>query len=564
MFEKAAKLFKMAADMGNIEAGTQYGILYSKGLLHSDSLEEPIEYLKKAAYQLSDDALIEYGAFLVKENPIIQLNFKFKAYISDLIDIGFSESMIYKLVNNIKKCMAANKMFSKNKRFRKYFNMEYDRNNDDDDDSDSSDSDIIEFSYHLNELFDDDEQNDNDNNNNKNNNDEQNIDDDEDEDDEIINNEKVLFETFMECQKQGLSPKEISSILALIRRRLEHKFNCNNDKDSIPEEKLTVSYLRQIVRNLIGKPDETTEKDTIPDLRGKTIHDIKVNLYKSYEFVPILYYIYLSHFTLPEPIRDEINQELKASPFYQYSAQSLCHQKDPNDIYDFYFFTPFISIQSIHSCLTKVMKKFGFESYFAPIQETLPFEDYLYFSESMLPDETLNLLLKFLKTHHDVEEIKRNIFDGKQIATHIIIKRNSYINVIKSIRDLLTQQGILFESYKYPLQNNIIINEKMILQEKNDFYVILNEIKSLKIEPISIECDKLYLYDYYFVRKLFQRFSFICFKNEIEKMTVVNHLNSILYKDKSNVLQYNTEYIYAAIDDHFYPRSNYRPKYFDI
>lgn len=74
-----------------------------------------------------------------------------------------------------------------------------------------------------------------------------------------------------------------------------------------------------------------------------------------------------------------------------------------------------------------------------------------------------------MKTHHDVEEIKRNIFDGKQIATHIIIKRNSYINVIKSIRDLLTQQGILFESYKYPLQNNIIINEKMILQEKMIF-----------------------------------------------------------------------------------------------
>lgn len=38
-------------------------------------------------------------------------------------------------------------------------------------------------------------------------------------------------------------------------------------------------------------------------------------------------------------------------------------------------------------------------------------------------------------------------------------------------------------------------------------------------------------------------------------MTVVNHLNSILYKDKSNVLQYNTEYIYAAIDDHFYPQN---------
>ena len=154
----------------------------------------------------------------------------------------------------------------------------------------------------------------------------------------------------------------------------------------------------------------------------------------------------------------------------------------------------------------------------------------------------------------DVLDIKKNIFDGKQIATYLIIKNNTQKNIIQAIRTLLEQQDILFNTPQFPLPNDIIINEKMILQNEFDFDIILNEIESQKIFPINVERNKLYLYEHNSLKKIFQRFSLICFKNEIEKMEAVNHLNSILYKGKNNVLQYNIELHYASIDEHIFSK----------
>ena len=81
----------------------------------------------------------------------------------------------------------------------------------------------------------------------------------------------------------------------------------------------------------------------------------------------------------------------------------------------------------------------------------------------------------------------------------------------------------MFNTYKYPLQNDIIINEKMILQNPDDFEIIVKEIESIGIIPIYVERNALYSYDKYSLRKLFQVFSFICFKNEIDRMRALNH-----------------------------------------
>ena len=45
----------------------------------------------------------------------------------------------------------------------------------------------------------------------------------------------------------------------------------------------------------------------------------------------------------------------------------------------------------------------------------------------------------------------------------------------------------------------------MILQNHDDFDIIVKEIESIGIKPINVERNKLYSYDDYSLKKLFQR-----------------------------------------------------------
>lgn len=121
----------------------------------------------------------------------------------------------------------------------------------------------------------------------------------------------------------------------------------------------------------------------------------------------------------------------------------------------------------------------------------------------------------------------------------IYIQQDTEKEIVKLIKNFLSPKDILFITFEYPLQSTIVLNEDMIFKNKKDFLCVLNEIESIGIKPINVERDKLYLYEEFFLRKLFQKFSFICFKNEIDKMRALNHINSIVYKGKKNVLNYN-------------------------
>lgn len=157
--------------------------------------------------------------------------------------------------------------------------------------------------------------------------------------------------------------------------------------------------------------------------------------------------------------------------------------------------------------------------------------------------------VELLKTNETIIDIKRNVFNGNEILTYLIVKKGNENSVINSIRDFLSTSNILFEHYNYPLQNVIMINEKIIFKEKDDFEAILNEIESIGIQPIKYERNKLFSYDFYPNKKLFQVFSFICFKNEKEKMEALNHINKIIYKGKKNILEYKLNLKYARIDE---------------
>lgn len=89
-----------------------------------------------------------------------------------------------------------------------------------------------------------------------------------------------------------------------------------------------------------------------------------------------------------------------------------------------------------------------------------------------------------------------------------------------------------------------------MLGSSNAFDIIVDEIKlKTGIIPISIQRNKIYIYNENHLKKLFQVFSFICFKDENEKMMVLNHINSILFRDKSNVLKYKMNLHYATLNE---------------
>lgn len=148
-----------------------------------------------------------------------------------------------------------------------------------------------------------------------------NLNDTNNDDSEIIDENEILKEIIKECQRNNLSFNETTYITSNIQMRLEHKFVCNNDKTD-NEDILTKSLIRSLVKNLIGSnenQEEEEEEEPIPDLKGKTIHELKVNSYKSYEFFPFYYYIYISHLTIPETIRNEIDRELRTIKYFSRS-----------------------------------------------------------------------------------------------------------------------------------------------------------------------------------------------------------------------------------------------------
>ena len=334
--------------------------------------------------------------------------------------------------------------------------------------------------------------------------------------------------------------------------RLSDNIDFSNDKENNPKDNITLDDIPIMIQNFISKKFKIEINSLIPKTINKNINDVKIKTYKSFNFInDKSSYGILSNSSIPEQIRNEITVILKKHFQIECSKEKYCHPLHPNDIYSMFVFPDF-EFDDIYDCVTKkVMEINGIETlninYFSHMNE-----ERLFFNETLFPENELLILFNFLKTIPFIKNIQRNLFNGNQITTALTIQNNKLKEVFNSIRDFLTNREILFKTFNYPLLNDIVINEKMVLEDPNDFYVILKEIESV-VKPINVERDKLYIYDYNHYFKLFQRFSFICFKDEKDKMKAVNHINSIVFKNKKNVLKYETNLFYASINELLYP-----------
>lgn len=273
----------------------------------------------------------------------------------------------------------------------------------------------------------------------------------------------------------------------------------------------------------------------------KSLNEVKPNTYESFAFDTNNFHFCLSNSTISIELRDRIKQKLSSLKEFKEVKTNICYPEDPNNLYTIFYFSNRVFIEPlINEILTNKIN--------------LRDQNYLFFDEQMFPKEKLPLLLEHLRVTKGVERIERNVFFDNQICTYLIVKPYSQNNIIQNIRDLLLQKDIIFNSSKYQLENNIIINEKMILNDDLDFNAIVEEIKTKNIKTTSIQRKKLYLYNHS-KSKLFQLFSFICFRNEKDKMRAINHINKIVFKGKNNVLKYNKELHYASINVFMYPKN---------
>lgn len=146
------------------------------------------------------------------------------------------------------------------------------------------------------------------------------------------------------------------------------------------------------------------------------------------------YYIF-SHFTIPEKIRKDIDKTLKRLRVCKKRQYKIVHPKDPNDLFNIYYFAfnsgCRTSREEVRTIIENIFKKYDIEPYIPPFVELPPFDNFLYFNEEMIPDDVKPLFMKYLKSMREVYDLKRKIFDGRQIATYLIIKENSEKTLFK-------------------------------------------------------------------------------------------------------------------------------------
>lgn len=362
------------------------------------------------------------------------------------------------------------------------------------------------------------------------------------------------------------------------------------------EDSIFLKINKKAENNEVKKENYPIGKAYIPKIEPtrKSIERVNVNLYQSFEMKDMTNLLFfISQNTLPQRMLNTINKTIKSIRGVR-KVINRCFTGDPNDLYTFYLFSSMNSFINAYSSILDIIERNHIKKYFfngslgsiisnlveykndplmmmlqmqnLMMENNFPFNlptfngentkknndnsEYLYFDESLIPSNKLDVLIKYLHTVKEITDIKRNVFNGEGILTYIFVKKDKEKSVISLIRNFLSaNDDILFEKHNYPLQNVIMFNESLILKDKNDFDVILNEIQSIGLKPINVERNKLYSYDFCPMKKLFQVFSFICFSTEKEKMEALNHINSIVYKGKKNILHYNLDLTYARIDE---------------
>ena len=568
--QKANNYFKKAADLGNTDAMVNYGDNLMSGIGTKVDSRKAVKYIKKAADLKNDKGLFNYGLYLLYGKGVLKnekesvkyfkmaaelgnvrgmfqyacmLNFgmgikrnveESVKYYKKAIDYGYSDAML-----NLGAMYQDGSLNNDEEQAEKYIKMAADLGND-----------LAMLSYGITliqKVFNDDND---------------------------LYGVKKLLKKANKYLKEAANKGNASANYYL--ENLQLLFNDVSDDHDLEEKMIRLKKLSEIQNSMF---QTESEKPKIHNLNprnfkktiNKTIYDVEVNTYQTFDNDSSLPFIAISQITVSDKIRSKIDRQLQALPFFKEIKNNMCYnQVDINDIYSFYFFSKQKQKQKqvdqskdihqmsekINKIITKIMSKEQIKSNMPDDFKPLELENYVYYDECLLTPDLAKTFIKILNAYHGVLEVKQNVFDGKRIVNYVIVKENLQEDVIVIAKELLAPQGIIFKTSDYPLSKDIIINEQMILPRNCDFDLILNEIKSIGIEVINVDRNKLFLHEYPDrVRKLFERFSFICFANEVDKMEAVNHLNSCVFKGKKdNVLHYKVELHYASFDDHIYPQ----------
>ena len=174
-----------------------------------------------------------------------------------------------------------------------------------------------------------------------------------------------------------------------------------------------------------------------------------------------------------------------------------------------------------------------------------PTFQYLEFCEKIIPENIIDNFLYFLSHCEKIDKIERNVF---HCGTFVTIIYSNDQNVLGLIKNYLSQQKCLFDWKKYSVKKAIYFNEEITLKRKEDFDLIVNEIESFGIKPINIKRNKLLFLEDPHENQFLRNLSFICFKSISDKLKALNHINSILLRDKDNVMKFNPSLYYLKID----------------
>ena len=337
---------------------------------------------------------------------------------------------------------------------------------------------------------------------------------------EIQGNVKEGYEYIKKAADNGY-PIAILYLSRLNSKRSDEEENNNNNKNT---------YDNFFDCNFNTQDEPTT----------KSIYDISIYTYPTQTLKDNLF-LYISEFSFSGKDFELIDRRLQSLSSYKSKHGHMIHAEDPNKLYTFYFFLNNDS-SIIKPTIDNAVRSLGVKV------PPLIYNINLYFEENTLQPNVLKIILKKLKKIPQIKSIQRNIFDGRQIATYINADYLDQAQIIQSLKRYLLKKNLAIDTEKYPLLRNIIINEKMMLGYSNAFDIIVDEIKSYGIIPIDILRNTIYIYNENHLKKLFQVFSFICFKDENEKMLALNHINSILFRDKPNVLKYKMNLHYATLN----------------
>lgn len=172
--------------------------------------------------------------------------------------------------------------------------------------------------------------------------------------------------------------------------------------------------------------------------------------------------------------------------------------------------------------------------------------------EGFLPSKSIEDFISFVTSLQGFARIDRNVYTSCQVITLIYFTDEKYQpSMVSDISDYLIDQGIGFNQKKYHLAHTITINERLLFNNNNQYFdLIINEIKALNIHIEHVHRNALFVHNNGILLKsnILSILSCIVLKSEKDKMTALNHINSIIYRNQPNILQYKKNLFYSRFE----------------